>query len=199
MRNQAIWQYFAGDNVMFTIGEEKYVGTLKRDHNKFHQALLLVGIFNLNNLLFNNVLEIDKKKAKMEKNAKKVSIFKLSSISDVEKTEINRSSFTHVSNKEMIYSNIYEPDERVVEYEKYNDALTKVDDLMQWHSEVSSDESDTEKIVSAIKQVQENKQEVEVITYDQTLNTAQPIQQPVLQFRDAINCQVVLYRDDINT
>ena len=145
MRNQAIWQYFAGDNVMFTIGEEKYVGTLKRDHNKFHQALLLVGIFNLNNLLFNNVLEIDKKKAKMEKNAKKVSIFKLSSISDVEKTEINRSSFTHVSNKEMIYSNIYEPDERVVEYEKYNDALTKVDDLMQWHSEVSSDESDTEK------------------------------------------------------
>ena len=45
MRNQAIWQYFAGDNVMFTIGEEKYVGTLKRDHNKFHQALLLVGIF----------------------------------------------------------------------------------------------------------------------------------------------------------
>ena len=167
MRNQAIWQYFAGDNVMFTIGEEKYVGTLKRDHNKFHQALLLVGIFNLNNLLFNNVLEIDKKKAKMEKNAKKVSIFKLSSISDVEKTEINRSSFTHVSNKEMIYSNIYEPDERVVEYEKYNDALTKVDDLMQWHSEVSSDESDTEKIVSAIKQVQENTQEVEVITCDQ--------------------------------
>ena len=71
MRNQAIWQYFAGDNVMFTIGEEKYVGTLKRDHNKFHQALLLVGIFNLNNLLFNNVLEIDKKKAKMEKNAKR--------------------------------------------------------------------------------------------------------------------------------
>ena len=70
----------------------------------------------------------------MEKNATKVSIFKLSSISDVEKTEINRSSFTHVSNKEMIYSNIYEPDERVVEYEKYNDALTKVDDLMQWHS-----------------------------------------------------------------
>ncbi len=55
----------------------------------------------------------------------------------------------------------------MVAYEKYNDALTKVDDLMQWHSEVSSDESDNEKIVSAIKQVQENKQEVAVVTYDQ--------------------------------
>ena len=63
MRNQAIWQYFAGDNVMFTIGEEKYVGTLQRDHNKFHQALLLVGFFNINNILFNNVLEIAPKKS----------------------------------------------------------------------------------------------------------------------------------------
>ena len=77
MRNQAIWQYFAGDNVMFTIGEEKYVGTLKRDHNKFHQALLLVGIFNLDQLLFNHVLEIDNKKAKMEKNAEKCIYFQI--------------------------------------------------------------------------------------------------------------------------
>ncbi|MFM7987035.1 MAG: hypothetical protein ACKPKO_47755, partial [Candidatus Fonsibacter sp.] len=83
----------------------------------------------------------------------------MSSISDVEKTIITSSSFTHVSNKDSLYANMYVPDERVVEYEKYNDALTKVEDLMQWHSEVSSDESDSEKIVSATKQ------EVEVVAY----------------------------------
>ena len=69
---------------MFTL-EDKYVGTLLRDHNKYHQVLLLVGVFNLKTLLFNNVFDIDNKKAKLEKNSKHVSIFKLSSVKDVEK------------------------------------------------------------------------------------------------------------------
>ena len=37
-----------------------------------------------------------------------------------------------------------------IEYEKYNEALTKVDDLRQWYAE-SSDESDTERIVNTFK------------------------------------------------
>ena len=70
-----------------------------RDHDKYHQALILVGVFNLKTLLFNNVFDIDKKKAKLENKSKKVSIFRLSNVKDVEKTTINSSSFTHVSNK----------------------------------------------------------------------------------------------------
>ena len=38
-------QYPLGKNVMITIGEQKYVGTLLRDHYDYHQAMLLVGIF----------------------------------------------------------------------------------------------------------------------------------------------------------
>ena len=63
--------YHTGSNIMFTLNEEKYVGTLMRDHNKYHQALLLVGVFNMKTLLFDNVFDIDKKKAKLEKKSKK--------------------------------------------------------------------------------------------------------------------------------
>ena len=103
---------------MFTLNEDKYVGTLMCDHNKYHQALLLVGEFNLKSLLFNHVIDIDTKKAKLERNSKKVSIFRLSSVKDVEKSEVKSSSFTHVNNKAMLYSNILkEKDERVAEYQ----------------------------------------------------------------------------------
>ena len=58
--------YYTGSNIMFTLNEDKYVGTLMRDHNKYHQALLLVGVFDLKILLFNNVFGINKKKAKLK-------------------------------------------------------------------------------------------------------------------------------------
>ncbi|MFM7988514.1 MAG: hypothetical protein ACKPKO_55295 [Candidatus Fonsibacter sp.] len=38
-----------------------------------------------------------------------------------------------------LYSNTYKPDERVAEYQSYNEAMTKVDDLMELYSEASSD------------------------------------------------------------
>ena len=63
-------QYPLGNNAMCSIGEDKYVGTLMRYHYDYHRALLLVGIFNLDKWLFNHVFEIEKKKAKMEKNSK---------------------------------------------------------------------------------------------------------------------------------
>ncbi|MFM7986776.1 MAG: hypothetical protein ACKPKO_46425 [Candidatus Fonsibacter sp.] len=87
----------------------------------------------------------------MEKKSKKVSIFRLSNVKDVEKTTIDSSSFTRVSNKVMLYSNIYEPDERVAEYQSYNEAMTKVDDLMEWYLETSSDESDSEVFINVIE------------------------------------------------
>ena len=62
MRSRDIIQYPLGKNTMFfSIGEHKSVGTLMRDHYDYHQALLLVGIFNLGKLLFNNVFEIENK------------------------------------------------------------------------------------------------------------------------------------------
>ena len=176
--------YHTGSNIMFTLNEDKYVGTLMRDHNKYHQALLLVGVFNLKTLLFNNVFDIDKKKAKLEKKSKKVSIFRLSNVKDVEKTTINSSSFTHVSNKVMLYSNIYEPDERVAEYQSYNEAMTKVDDLMEWYSETSSDVADSEVFINAIE---DNNN---VIEYNLSPQDAQTEEPPNYTIRDAINIPV---------
>ncbi|MFM7988046.1 MAG: hypothetical protein ACKPKO_52905, partial [Candidatus Fonsibacter sp.] len=95
-------------------------GTLMRDHNKYHQALLLVGVFNLKTLLFDNVFDIDKKRLSWRGSRKKrylSSDYQMLKMS--KKTTINSSSFTHVSNKVMLYSNIYEPDERVAEYQSY--------------------------------------------------------------------------------
>ncbi|MFM7983333.1 MAG: hypothetical protein ACKPKO_28825, partial [Candidatus Fonsibacter sp.] len=51
----------------------------------------------------------------------------------------------------MLYSNTHEPDERAAEYQSYNKAMTKVDDLMEWYSETSSDDSDSELFIYAIE------------------------------------------------
>jgi len=174
---------------MFTLNEDKYVGTLMRDHNKYHQALLLVGVFNMKTLLFDNVFDIDKKKAKLEKKSKKVSIFRLSNVKDVEKTIITSSSFTHVSNKEMIYANMYVPDERVAEYQSYSDAMTKVDDLMEWYSETSSDVSDSEVFINAIEYNNN------VIEYNLSPQDVQTEERPIYTFHDAIHAPVKMYED----
>ena len=54
-------QHIKGEHIKGSIGEAKYVGTL--------QALLLVGIFHLDKLLFNIVSEIERQNAKMDKNS----------------------------------------------------------------------------------------------------------------------------------
>ena len=63
----------------------------------------------------------------MEKNSKNVSKVRLSSIKDVEKTEITSASFTHVSSKEPQYANMYEADERITTYQAYTEAIAKFD------------------------------------------------------------------------
>ena len=40
------------------MGEDTYVGALLRDHYDYHQALLLVCILNVDELLINSVIEI---------------------------------------------------------------------------------------------------------------------------------------------
>ena len=55
------------------------MSTFVRDHYDYDQALLVVGFFNLEKLLVNFVFEIERKKTRMDKNSKKVSIFRLTS------------------------------------------------------------------------------------------------------------------------
>ena len=37
----------------------------------------------------------------------------------------------HVSNKEMVCANICEPDERIITYQAYEEAITKMDEILQ--------------------------------------------------------------------
>ncbi|MFM7987303.1 MAG: hypothetical protein ACKPKO_49115 [Candidatus Fonsibacter sp.] len=91
----------------------------------------------------------------------------------------------------MLYSNIYEPDERVAEYHLYNEAMTKVDDIMEWYSETSSDESDSELFINAIEI---NNNVIECILSPQDVQTEE---QPTYTFRDAKNAPVKMYEDTV--
>ena len=90
----------------------------------------------------------------------------------------------------MLYSNIYEPDERVAEYQSYNEAMTKVDDLMEWYSEASSDESDSEVFINA-KEYNNNVIEYNLSPQDvQTENNLLILS--VMQFMHQLICMKIL-------
>ena len=92
--------YNNGENLIFTLGEDKYVGTLKRDHKHMNAAFVFVGVFQVDKLLFNNIVQIYGRKAKLQKVANKGSVFRTNTLKDVENTEMNSSSFTHASERE---------------------------------------------------------------------------------------------------
>ena len=127
-------------------------------------------------------LTLIKRRLSWRRSRKNESIYRLSNVKDVEKTTITSSSFTHVSNKVMLYSNIYEPDERVAEYQSYNEAMTKVDDLMKWYSETSSDVSDSEVFINAIE---DNNN---VIEYNLSPQDVQTEEQPTYTFPRCNTC-----------
>ena len=109
--------------------------------------MLLVCVFNVDKLIFNHIFEIGRLKAKLLKVANKVPIYRVESLKDVEKTEITSSSFVHASNKEMLYSSTYEPDERMTNYKSYMEALPKLEEIQQWHSVIRTEEAEKEQIV----------------------------------------------------
>ena len=145
-----------------------------RDHYDYHQALRLVGIFNLDKWLFNHALELEKKRAKMEKNSKMVSIFRFASIKDVVKTEITSDSFTHVSHKEMLYDSIYEPDGHMRESPTTRHTRRRPLNSMslQSHEAIVAEEAEKEQAIYGITEaLAKIHQEPEIITYDKRMIT----------------------------
>ena len=97
MRSRDIIKYNQGKTVIVTMGEQKYVGTRMRDHYDYQQArLVFFSVFSMSiDCDLNNVFEIEKITLSWTRTWKtrNVSIFRFTSIKDVEKTEITSASF----------------------------------------------------------------------------------------------------------
>ena len=77
MRNSTII-YAQGHHITVTIDSVRYVGAMARDHSTIHRIYLMLDVFELDKLIYENEKEIDVLKTKVAKPVRKTKNFKQS-------------------------------------------------------------------------------------------------------------------------